>query len=80
MAQVKSQRFFQWVVDFGPMIGRKIKVETREGFRRTGILTEVKFLDLTILGVEVSLPREIVLDGDFPIPFEQIRDVPEFAE
>jgi hypothetical protein len=63
---------FRWMIDFGQMIGHPVKLETRDGFRRTGILTRVKSMDLRIQSVEVGLPEEIVLDNDSAIPFTQI--------
>ena len=55
----------------GAMNGQRIFVETMEGGRRTGVLTNVRERTIRCGGNECKIPTELVLNGDEsdPIPF-----------
>lgn len=61
-----------WQIDLSQLIGKRVVIETREGFNRTATLTEVRYGSMKMLGSVVEYPTEIVLDGDDPLPFTQL--------
>ncbi len=62
-----------WLIDLSPMVNKRVKLETKEGHIRKALLTEVRFAGLKLQGQDVEYPTEVVLDGDDPIAFTQIR-------
>jgi len=70
----------RWVIDLGDLIETQVRVETREGVLRHGVLSEVRWTTLSINEVEVQLPHQIILDGEDYIPFEQIKLLTQVAD
>lgn len=65
-----------WTVEAvaSAMIGSKIVLETKDGCRRTGTLTEVAWCDVLVNGNKVVWPRGLILNGDKTdeIPWERL--------
>ena len=68
-----GNKSFEWNIDFSAFINKRVVVETREGFIRDGKMTAVKYDQMTIDGTVIDYPREIVMNNEDAIPFEQIR-------
>ena len=69
----------RWIVDFGPLIGDKVKIVTRDGFTRVGTLDGITFLDMQVCGVEIGLPTLVQFDSGFELPFEQIASIEPYV-
>jgi hypothetical protein len=67
-----AAKSISWDIDLSPMVGRTVAVETREGHRRKGKLTDVRMAVIQLQGQIVEYPSEVVLDGDDPIPWQQL--------
>lgn len=63
----------RWIIDLGDLIDRRVKLETREGVVRTGVLSEVRWHIIELCGQEVGLPVEFVLNAEEIIPAMQIK-------
>ncbi len=46
------------------LVGRRIALETKDGSRRTGELTDVKWSSVQVDGVDVVWPDGLILGGD----------------
>jgi hypothetical protein len=69
----------RWIVDFGPLIGDKVRIVTRDGFKRTGTLNGITFIDMKVCGIEIGLPTLVQFDDGFELPFEQIESIEPFS-
>jgi len=57
------------------LVGKTVLLETKEGFVRKALVTELRCDHMEINGVACKLPIEIVLSEDDPLPVSQIRSI-----
>jgi len=76
-----------WVIDLTPLMKKRLLIETKEGFMRDGILTQIVWVGdddgrkTTIDTCEVAIPEALILNGEIsdPIPFLHIREIQRIA-
>ncbi len=67
---------FSWDIDLSTLLGRRIEVETCEGIKRNGILTEVRFGEpINLIGKVVALPVSFIIDKEDEITLARIKIV-----
>jgi hypothetical protein len=65
-----------WDIDLSTVIGRQIEVETIEGIKRNGILTEVRFGEpIDLIGKIVAIPVSLIIDKEDEITLVRIKTV-----
>jgi hypothetical protein len=69
-----AQKVKDFIVRLDNCVGRSGVLETREGIRRSGKLTAIRYREVSFNGDVAHQPHEIILDGDEqdPIPWLHI--------
>lgn len=61
-------RDLNWQANFNPIIGKRVKVKTKEGSHREGRLSDVKFTEVNykskVQETKLGSPIEIELNGE----------------
>ena len=63
-ATAKETKKWIWAVDLDPIVGSTVRFETRDGVRREGRASDLRYSELRIDGRTVRFPTEIELNGD----------------
>jgi len=76
-SSMKVEDQLVWCIDLSALIGRRIEVETDDGHYRSGILTEIIWRTMKVLGMEWDTPIALKLDLDEAdhIPWSIIKTV-----
>jgi len=64
MGRVRPEENLVWSIDLSSLVGRKILVETDDGHYRTGVLTEIIWRPIKVLGMDWDSPTALKLDLD----------------
>lgn len=66
-----------WTIDLSVLMRKKVRIETKEGHIRNGVLTDIEWNHSMVDWLNVSVPMQLIIDNEVgdPIPFVHIKEL-----